>query len=104
MIEANPRMWGPIQFALDNGLDLFGGLWRDAFGTDAPKLSPMAAPGCGTYYFWSGGLVRDSQPYTFHNFNSDRFLEEYAAITSCDLLNRFDTRTLYHHELKLGTR
>jgi predicted ATP-grasp superfamily ATP-dependent carboligase len=99
MIEANPRMWGPMQFALDNGTDLFGELWGDAFGEVAPKLPHKTPPGGGAYYFWSGGLVHASQPYAFHQYDSGRFLEEYAAIAACDLFNREDTRALHQQGL-----
>lgn len=104
MIEANPRMWGPMQFALDNGLDLFGGLWRDAFGTEPPPLPALPAPGGGAYYFWSGGLVRASQPYAFHQYDAVRLLDEHAAIAACDLFDRDDTRVLHHDELTKDTR
>ncbi|MBN8486619.1 MAG: hypothetical protein J0M20_02635 [Burkholderiales bacterium] len=99
MIEANPRMWGPMQFALDNGLDLFGGLWRDAFGAEPPPRPDVPPPGGGAYYFWSGGLVPASQPYAFHQYDSARLLDEHAAIAACDLFDRDDTRALHHHEL-----
>lgn len=99
MIEANPRLWGPMQFALDNGLDLFGGLWRDAFGSE-PAPRPAATPaGGGAYYFWSGGLVPASQPYAFHQYDAARLLDEHAAIAACDLFDRDDTRALHLHEL-----
>lgn len=99
MIEANPRMWGPMQFALDNGLDLFGGLWRDAFGSEPAPRPAAPAPGGGAYYFWSGGLVPASQPYAFHQYDAARLLDEHAAIAACDLFDREDTRALHHHEL-----
>jgi predicted ATP-grasp superfamily ATP-dependent carboligase len=99
MIEANPRLWGPMQFALDNGLDLFGGLWRDAFGSEPTPRPTLPAPGGGAYYFWSGGLVPASQPYAFHQYDAARLLNEHAAIAACDLFDRDDSRALYHHEL-----
>lgn len=99
MIEANPRMWGPMQFALDNRLDLFGGLWRDAFGTEPPPPPEAPAPGGGAYYFWSGGLVPASQPYAFHQYDAARLLDEHAAIAACDLFDREDTRALHQDEL-----
>lgn len=98
MIEANPRMWGPMQFALDNGVDLFGALLADQLG-QTPQ--PLAPPGVsGEYYFWGGGLVPASQPYAFHGYTPARFLDEHARIAPCDIFQREDTRALYQHELK----
>jgi predicted ATP-grasp superfamily ATP-dependent carboligase len=96
MIEANPRMWGPIQFTLDQHVDLFGALLADhGFAVTPAKPAEAVRP----YYFWSGGLSRDHAPFAYHNFSADRFLDEFPAIAASDLFGRGDTRRLYEHEL-----
>jgi predicted ATP-grasp superfamily ATP-dependent carboligase len=99
MIEANPRMWGPMQFALDQGVDLFAPLLAD-HGADVP--AGIQADAARPHYFWSGGLTRQSQPYTFHNYSSRQFLDEYPQIAGSDLFLRDDSRRLHAHELTLA--
>lgn len=99
MIEANPRMWGPMQFTLDQRVDLFAPLLADH---GVPVAAVRFADAPGSHYFWSGGLSRDAQPYTFHNFSSERLRDEYAAIATSDLFLRDDSRRLHAHELTLA--
>lgn len=94
MIEANPRMWGPLQFMLDRNVDPFTPLLRD-HGMSLP-LREVQEPTL-PYYFWSGGLAQ--QPCAFHNFSADDFLARYPAIAACDLFLREDSRRLHRHEL-----
>jgi predicted ATP-grasp superfamily ATP-dependent carboligase len=96
MIEANPRMWGPIQFALDQRVDLFGALVADhGFAAKPPDPAKITR----SHYFWSGGLARSQSPFAFHNYSADRFLGDYHEIAASDLFCRSDTRRLYEHEL-----
>lgn len=96
MIEANPRMWGPMQFTLDQQVDLFGALLADyGFAVQSPR--PAADP--RPFYFWSGGLARAHAPFAYHHYSADRFLEDYQAIAASDLFGRGDTRRLHAHEL-----
>lgn len=98
MIEANPRMWGPQQFMLDQQADPFTPLLADhGVEVSPPKLGP-AYP----YYFWSGGLSRTLPPCSFHNFSADRFVADYSRIAGSDLFARDDTRRLHQHELAEG--
>ena len=98
MIEANPRMWGPPQFMLDQQADPFTPLLADhGVEVSPPKLGP-AYP----YYFWSGGLSRTLPPCCFHNFSADRFVADYSRIAGSDLFARDDTRRLHQHELSEG--
>ena len=96
MIEANPRMWGPLQFMLDQQADPLTPLFAD-HGIEAavPAVRGVASP----YYFWSGGLSRTLPPCAFHNFSPDRFVADYARIAAADLFARDDTRRLHQHEL-----
>lgn len=95
MIEANPRMWGPLQFMLDQGVDPFAPLFAE-LGVE--MRAPRAAAPVHDYYFWSGGLA-GSLPPTFHNFSPDRFVDDYVRIAAADLFARDDTRALHRHEL-----
>lgn len=97
MIEANPRMWGPMQFALDNGIDLFGAMLREFTGEAPTPLAPRGVS--GEYYFWSGGLVPSSQPYAFHGYAPAQLLDDHARVAACDLFQRDDTRDLHRREL-----
>lgn len=96
MIEANPRMWGPLQFMLDQQADPLAPLFADhGIEVAAPAVRGAASP----YYFWSGGLSRTLPPCAFHNFSPDQFVADYARIAAADLFARDDTRRLHQHEL-----
>jgi predicted ATP-grasp superfamily ATP-dependent carboligase len=69
MIEANPRLWGPLQFTLDRGVDLFRPLLADhGVPVQAPSLPGIVRP----FYFWSGGLTPSRGPVAFHNYSPDQ--------------------------------
>lgn len=96
MIEANPRMWGPQQFMLDQHSDPFAPLFADhGIEGAARPVQKDTVP----YYFWSGGLSGRLPPCTFHNFSADRFVADHARIAASDLFRRDDTWRLYQHEL-----
>lgn len=96
MIEANPRMWGPLQFMLDRQTDPFTPLFAD-HGLVGRPLQPQGA--LSLYYFWSGGLAARFAPCTLHDFSADRFFADFARIAAADLFARADTLRLHHHEL-----
>ena len=97
MIEANPRMWGPLQFMLDRQRDPFTPLFADHGFEPAPP-APHGAP--SPYYFWSGGLPTGVPGCTFHDFSADLFVADYPRIAAADLFARDDTRRLHRHELE----
>ncbi|MFT4102680.1 MAG: hypothetical protein QM674_16920 [Burkholderiaceae bacterium] len=99
MIEANPRMWGPMQFALDNRIDLFGAMIRDFTGWEPPACPVPPPPVDGGYYFWSGGLRPGARPLAFHGYSPAEFLDDFDGISRCDLFARDDSRALYQSEL-----
>lgn len=98
MIEANPRMWGPLQFMLDQQVDPFTPLFA-AHGVQVQAPAPGGRPPALPYYFWSGGLATGAGPCTFHGFSAADFVDDYARIALCDLYARDDTRELHHFEL-----
>lgn len=95
MIEANPRLWGPIQFVVDNGIDVFGSLLRD-YGFDVNQN--MTKVRHSQFYFWSGGIP-DSGEVVFHNYSALQFFIEFNSIMRDNLFLREDTIALFHHEL-----
>ncbi len=98
MIEANPRLWGPMQFLIDNNIDLFGAMLRD-YGFEISK--PHTLPHLTTHYFWSGGLLQESQPITYHSYSSDEFVEQFHSLRPLDILFRKDTLNLFLKESEM---
>lgn len=94
MIEANPRMWGPQQFAMDRGVDLLKPLFTDC-GVDV--LDFHLRNESRKYYFWSGGLFGRGE-CVFHDFSPGEFSVNYKDIVRDDLFDRNDTISLYRHE------
>lgn len=92
MIEANPRLWGPLQFSVDNDVDLFGAMLRD-YGFAVPTR-PRARLN-SSHYFWSGGIARDSQPVSYHNYSADQFVKEFPTLRCQDIFLRPDTLNLF---------
>lgn len=101
MIEANPRLWGPIQFMLDQGVDPFRP-WLVEHGLDLPDPVPLGAP--RSYYFWSGGLLGQAAPCTYHSYSAARLLDDLPAIAAADLFDRADSAPLHRHELTSAWR
>jgi len=98
MIEANPRVWGPMQFLIDNNIDLFGELFRDFFNINIE--SDNSVENVYDYYFWSGGMSSINSPFAFHNFSQNDFINNFKNIVFCDVFCRDDTIKLYKQELK----
>ena len=98
VIEANPRLWGPLQFAIDNGVDFFGAMLRD-HGFDVSQ--PAAASRGASHYFWSGGITRASQPIAFHNYSAVEFVNEFSLLRPQDIFFRADTFDLFLEESKM---
>ena len=95
MIEANPRLWGPMQFVVDNDVDLFGRMLIDyGFIFSDPDKKPLPT----SHYFWSGGISGDAQPIAFFNYSASQFFEEYPMLRSQDIFFRNDTLNLFLSE------
>lgn len=95
MIEANPRLWGPLQLIVDNDVDILGSFLRD-YGFDVNILSNNDCD--GKFYFWSGGL-NDQEDVVYHNFNPEKFVDKFSSIISNNLFIREDTFDLFRQEL-----
>lgn len=96
MIEANPRLWGPMQLLVDNNIDLFGALLRE-HGFSVPELPSQT--GHGAYYFWSGGFSDAAQVAWHANYTAQDFVADYQAIHRDNLFLRDDSLPLYRAEL-----
>jgi hypothetical protein len=99
MIEANPRLWGPMQFALDNGVDFFAAMMRD-LGFEPTQSSEQ--DGSASHYFWSGGFAKQGLPVSYHNYSGEQFAQQYSGIRVCDIFLREDTLRLFYHETKMA--
>ena len=100
MIEANPRLWGPIQLIVDSGVDFFGAYLRD-YRFDIGS-SPHRRQ-CRPFYFWSGGLIGGTEP-AYHNYSPNQFVREFNLISRHDLFLREDTLDLFRYEQRARDR
>ncbi len=98
MIEANPRLWGPLQFCVDNNVDLFGAMLRD-YGFEISKRLSSCDP--VTHYFWSGGLTQQSQPIAYHSYTSVEFIKDSQRLKVQDIFSRKDTLSLFLKESEI---
>lgn len=101
MIEANPRLWGPLQFVVDNNVDILGAFLRD-FGFDVAKPEQESCP--DAEYFWSGGITSKSQPVAYHSYSGEEFVRDIPMLRTKDIFFRKDTLDLFFKESKLGMK
>lgn len=95
MIEANPRLWGPLQFAIDNCVDILG-TWLRGYGfTPHTQVQTILAT---DFYYWSGGIAHGTKPLKFHNYSCNEFMDDYCSFKAQDIFFRQDTLGLYCHE------
>lgn len=100
MIEANPRLWGPIQFIIDNNVDLFGAFLRDyEFEISTKKIS--TSHHSATHYFWSGGIMKKSLPLTYYLYSSNDFINDFQMLRTKDIFFRKDTLNLFLKESEM---
>lgn len=100
MIEANPRLWGPIQLAIDNDIDLFGPLLRD-YGFIIKKNN-IKKNNDGLFYFWSGGFTTKAKPFSYHSYSNDEFIKELSDIKQHDIFQRDDSNNIFLKESKIS--
>lgn len=102
MIEANPRMWGPSQFFVDAGANLFEAFLYDfGFLQNKPDFSEEQKD---ARYFWYGGVAEDvvaKQQLAYHGYTSDELCRELHVWLQSDVYNREDTRELFKQEVGL---
>jgi predicted ATP-grasp superfamily ATP-dependent carboligase len=95
MIEANPRLWGPMQFIVDNDIDLFGRM-LEAYGFEI--FEPNGEQRFASHYFWSGGITEAAQPVAFFNYSAEQFVADFPFLRVQDIFFRADTLNLFLHE------
>ena len=97
MIEANPRLWGPLQFIIDNKVSMINAMFRD-LGFKIPASKDIISTK-KKFYFWSGGITKQSLPIMYHSpYSADLFKKNYHKIRSQDIYFKEDTLNLYIHE------
>lgn len=95
MIEANPRLWGPIQLPIDNGIDLFGTMLVD----QGLQVASHSSSSLGNnFYFWSGGIRPEAQPISYHQYSCEQFVRDLPDLWRQDIFLREDTLELHYHE------
>jgi predicted ATP-grasp superfamily ATP-dependent carboligase len=95
MIEANPRLWGPMQFVVDNDVGIFNAMLED-FGFSLPAA--QSGGDTATHYYWSGGFTGDTDPVVFHHYSCEQFVSDYPALRAQDIFCRNDTINLFIKE------
>lgn len=101
MIEANPRLWGPLQLILDANMNLL-----HRFAVDYELISNFSSLAYKPFeaYYWSGGIIQDQKQLnkvSFHNYNESRFFSELSSFTINDVYAKEDTMEIYLEELKV---
>lgn len=106
MIEANPRLWGPSQLFVDNGVPLFEHLIADLHLGVELDLDPLG-DGAEHPYFWFGGLLQAAEAggqVTYHEFSEDRLVEQMAHLMANDVYLRGDSLGVFWEECKSSWR
>ncbi|MCO5287709.1 MAG: hypothetical protein M9898_14975 [Chitinophagaceae bacterium] len=94
MIEANPRLWGPSQFFLDSGSEIFHKFCRD-LGINVYSNKKL---NFHKLYFWNGGTI--STGIVFHGDGKFQFLNYYPSFLKSDIYLRNDSLDYYFKEIK----
>lgn len=94
MIEANPRLWGPMQLTVDSKMGLLEAFFKENLpdSEQIPELDPKKFIGF-IDYFWSGGLTGRDVVHLGYE-------KSLVINQKNDIYNRDDTRELYYEESK----
>jgi predicted ATP-grasp superfamily ATP-dependent carboligase len=99
MIEANPRMWGPIQLTLDASAGLFEAYFRDH---EYHEVVSKKAGVSDARYFWMGGLLESAhagRDCTFHAFSTAALCQSFDKWLSSDVWKRSDSMGVFISEI-----
>lgn len=99
MIEANPRLWGPIQLTIDSSAGLFEAYFRD-HGYD--EIVCQKAMVSGARYFWMGGLVasaRVGRDCSYHAFSATALCQSLGSWLASDIWKRSDSVGVFLSEI-----
>lgn len=99
-IEANPRLWGPSQLFVDNGVPFFEHYLEDmGFHPNWSAEQGVAAE--AKPFFWFGGLLQvlgaGGQP-AYHTFSEHELMLALPALLSNDVYLREDTQDVFREE------
>ncbi len=100
MIEANPRLWGPLQLSMDGGSNLVRAFIQDQLG--APVTGMGATDIRSARYFWLGGALQNLLAHhTLQKHPANRRLRfaDIARGVCSDIYLRPDTARLFLHEI-----
>lgn len=99
MIEANPRFWGPSQFFINAGVNLF-----EDFLFDNGLINTKPVHGdidMKARYFWSGGVNSTPNKYdglVYYDYTSKEFQDDYNSWKKFDIYNEKDTKPILKQE------
>ena len=99
MIEANPRLWGPIQLTLDTSAGLFEAYFRD-HGYDQRFCNKAKVS--DARYFWMGGLLesaRAGRDCSFYAFSASALCQSFDRWLVSDVWKRPDSIGFFISEL-----
>lgn len=71
-IEMNPRIWGPIQFCLDQGPPLLQAFIGKCLHGDPERYASLQTPRRRSHYFWLGGLLDTLSAHARPDWHADR--------------------------------
>jgi len=99
MIEANPRIWGPMQLIVDCDSPILAAFARE-HGHLQSRLV-VREPKLNIKFFWSGGLASRQQSrsgLTFHGYSPEVFMNEYGDWLRHDVWLRPDSKDVFYRE------
>ncbi len=100
MIEANPRLWGPLQLSMDGGSNLVRAFIQDQLAVRA--MSSGATDIRSARYFWLGGVLQNllsQHALQKHPDNRRLRFSDIACGVCSDIYLRPGTARLFLHEI-----
>ncbi|HEY3519662.1 MAG TPA: hypothetical protein VGK80_01320 [Rhodanobacteraceae bacterium] len=100
-IEMNPRIWGPVQFCLDQQQPLLPAFIGEALHDDPLRFADRQPRRCRRRYFWLGGLLetlRSGRRPTWHAARRALFPVILGSLAS-DVYLRKDSWRCFLHDL-----
>lgn len=93
MIEANPRLWGPSQLFVDEGIPIFEYFLKDV-GFDI-TIEKGVKVNKATHYFWNEGMEKSKNNEVYFKYSRKQFLNDYDYLLSKEIYNREDTKMIF---------
>lgn len=102
MIEANPRMWGPLQLVVDSGVPILGNFLKENGISLAAGEQECNTVSQSFQYFWAGGIVKDQSKQNsiaLHSYTHADLVRNFSQLMQKDIFLRNDTLNLYFEEI-----